>query len=139
MYFISRKLFAQSVHPNSLHTRGVSVLWYLLLRWGKHSGLLSQVQRVGCTLYSKWLILPGLSNYAVLWLCSHQNSWIWEPLWATFPGVVNPLWAKNVNKNWGLITQKVVFLGLQNPVLDWKSAQEDFFEGLKSKKWRFER
>ena len=30
------------------------------------------------------------------------------------------------------MTQKVVYLGLWNPIVDYKSAREDFFEGLKN-------
>ena len=43
---------------------------------------------------------------------------------------INPLWEENVKKL-GSYHSKSQVLGLQKPNLDWKSAREAFFKGLK--------
>ena len=114
MYFRWRKMFAQKCAPQPVAhlgeggEGGVSVLWYLLLWCGKTSGPLSRVQRVGCTRF-RWLILPELSNYAMLsYGCAAAKTADFESHFGPLTVIrflkknsqvwINPLWAKIYKK-----------------------------------------
>ena len=145
MYFRWRKLFVQKCAPQLVaHLEGawcVSVLWYLLLRWWKTSGLLSHVQRVGCTLY-RWLILPELSiTQYQLGLRCRQNMQLCMSFGPTYrdqiltkclPRVLRPILSDFLQKKLGSHHSKTWLLGLRKLLFDQFSVEYPF-----SRAWTF--